>query len=65
MFTFFVFLFVFLFSFRASLNFKVASQLILKWKITFIGKILALEVLVEFWGRLVPFVVSAKEELYS
>ena len=38
--------FLFLFSVRASLNFKVASHLILKWKITFIGKILK-----EFWGH--------------
>ena len=37
---------MFSFFVRASLNFKVASHLILKWKITFIGKILK-----EFWGH--------------
>ena len=38
--------FLFLFCVRTSLNFKVPSHLILKWKITLIGKILK-----EFWGR--------------
>ena len=38
--------FLSLFSFRTSLNCKLSIQLILKWKVNFIGKILK-----EFWGR--------------
>ena len=49
--------FLFLFSIRTSLNFKVASQLILKGKATFTGKILF------FTRSLVVSLLSAEEEL--